>query len=355
MTRGHEDHTHEDRTARGTDRMAKPRMTDVARLAGVDTSTVSRALNESTAGMLRPETVARVVAASTELGYLPNVLARGLRTRRSRTVGMLVPDITNPFFPPVVRGIEDELSIHGYTLLVTNSDNEPVKEERALANLVERQVDAVIVATSQVGGTMDSRPAGIPMVFVNRRGASDLPYVVPDDAAGVRLVVRHLAGLGHRAIGHVAGPQETSTGRARLVAFRAAMAEVGLVDDAIEVAEVFGDPSGRRATSELLDRRPGLTALLAANDLLAVGALRELRARGVAVPATMSLTGYNDMPLVDLLDPPLTTVRVPQYEMGRTAARLVLGMLEGGEPVEPVGIEVPPELVVRASTAAPPA
>ena len=271
--------------------MGKPTMLDVARLAGVDASTVSRALNPATVGMLRPETVARVVAASEELGYRPNMLARGLRTQRSHTVGMLVPDIANPFFPPVVRGLEDELGAHGYTLLVTNSDNEHEKESRAVANLVARQVDALVVATSLVDDAPDARPAGLPMVLVNRRGAGgEVPYVVPDDAAGVRLVVRHLVELGHRAIGHIAGPQETSTGRARLRAFRAAAGELGIAADAVEVAPVFGDAAGRGATARLLDRLPTLTALVAANDLLAVGALRELRARGIPVPGRVSLT-----------------------------------------------------------------
>lgn len=340
--------------------MPKPTMSDVARAAGVDVSTVSRALNERTAKMLRAETVERVLAAADELGYRPNALARGLRTQRSHTIGMVIPDLTNPFFPPVVRGLEDVLGASGYTLILANTDNDARREANALASLVGRQVDGLLLATSHLGrrDVADGRIDGLPVVLVNRRGSDDgVPAAVPDDAVGVAAVVEHLTGLGHTAIGHVAGPQDTSTGRDRAEAFAAAMADRGAgVPPPVVTAGVYGVEQGRAACLELLDANPGLTAVFAANDLLAIGCLRALRERDVAVPDEVSLVGFNDMPLVDLIEPPLTTVRVPQYELGREAGRMLLDAVEGRGRGERGAVHtLAPELVVRRSTAAPPA
>jgi len=345
----------------------QPTMSDVARLAGVDSSTVSRALNARTAAMLRPETVARVKAASAELGYRPNVLARGLRTQRTHTIGLLLPDVTNPFFPPIIRGIEDVFAPAGYVLLIANTDNVVEREDQGLDSLVARQVDGMMLATSHLDVATDAaRLGGIPVMLVNRRDRSSVvPSVVPDDAIGVRLVVEHLHALGHREIALVSGPLNTSTGRDRRDTFVEVAGALGLPTDMVVHADLYDLPSGRRATERILDahgERP--TAIFASNDLLAVGALTALRARGLRVPEDLSLVGYNDMPLVDLLDPALTTVHVDQYEMGRQAAIVMLGLL-GSPPdaddasgatrngTSPTDVAIVPELVVRRSTAAP--
>lgn len=338
--------------------MPKPTMSDVAAHAGVDISTVSRALNERTAALLRSETVERVAAAAVELGYRPNVLARSLRTRRSHTIGMVIPDLTNPFFPPVVRGVEDVLGDAGYTLIIANTDNDERREQRGLRSLVSRQVDGLLVATSHLdaGTPSDEELGGLPLVLVNRRGSdATVPAVVPDDVTGIAAVVTHLTDLGHQRIAHLAGPQDTSTGRTRAQAFRDAVTAAGLYDeDLVEGATLFDVDAGRDACERLLTRRPDLTAIVAANDLLAIGCIRAMRARGLRVPTDISLVGFNDMPLVDLIDPPLTTVRVPQHEMGHAAARILLGLLdETAGDTEHICLELPPELVVRASTGPP--
>lgn len=343
----------------------QPTMSDVARLAGVDSSTVSRALNSRTATSLRPETVAKVLAASEQLGYRPNVLARGLRTQRTHTVGLLLPDVTNPFFPPIIRGIEDALIPTGHVLLIANTDNEPEREEQGLDSLVARQVDGVMLATSHLDVATDAdRLGGIPTVLVNRRDrASQVPAVLPDDVKGVRLVVDHLHGLGHRRIALVSGPLDTSTGRDRRDTFVAACRDLGLPTDHVVHADRYDLPSGRRAAEVLLEAEgPAPTAVFASNDLLAVGALTALRARGLRVPDDVSLVGYNDMPLVDLLDPALTTVRIDQYLMGRRAAEVMLELLErsrsegsgDGDIATVADVTIVPELVVRRSTGSPP-
>lgn len=339
--------------------MPKPTMSDVAAHAGVDVSTVSRALNERTAGLVRSETVKRVLAAAKELGYQPNVLARGLRTQRSRTIGMVIPDLTNPFFPPIVRGLEDALEKAGYSLILANTDHQPERELRSLRSLVGRQVEGLMLATSHLANGMTDLPelAGIPVVLVNRRERTGaLPSVVPDDVQGVELVVDHLVSLGHQRIAHIGGPQGTSTGATRSATFRRLAAEAGVLDeDLIEYSTLFDVSAGQAACEALLARRDDATCIVAGNDLLAIGCLRALRDWGRRVPNDISLVGFNDMPLVDLLDPPLTTVRVPQYEMGREAARIMLDLLQ--RPDEPATaehrVEMPLELIVRRSTAPP--
>jgi LacI family transcriptional regulator len=336
--------------------MSRPTMKHVAARAGVDTSTVSRALNERTRDMLSGDTVERVLAAAADLGYRPNALARSLRTQRSHVVGMVVPDLTNPFFPPILRGLEDVLGRHGYTLLVTNTDNHLDRERQALHSLLERQVDAMVLATSHIGFEAAEPLAvgALPVVLVNRRSIdASVPFVVPDDDAAVHEVAAHLYELGHRRVAHVAGPQDVSTGRARAEVFVAACAELGLPEPDMEVSEAFAVEPGRRATEKLLARGIDASAIFAGNDLLAIGALQALRDGGRQVPDDVSLVGYNDMPLVDMIDPPLTTVEVPKYAMGERAAELLLTWLDTGEPPDH-GTEVtlPCHLVVRRSSAA---
>ena len=336
--------------------MTKPTMSDVARQAGVDVSTVSRALNTRTAGMLRDETVERVLSAAQQLGYQPNVLARGLRTQKSHTVGMVIPDLTNPFFPPIVRGVQDVLDADGYTLILTNTDNDARREELGFRSLVGRQVDGLVIATSHLepgDDRWDGAADTLPKVQVNRRGSHPMaPSVAPDDADGATQVLEHLMELGHRQIAHIAGPPNTSTGRTRATTFAAHAAESGVFDpELVEVTSSFSMEEGRAACQRLVERRPDVTAIFAANDLLAIGCLRELGARGRHVPEQVSLVGFNDMPLVDLMEPPLTTMRIPGYEMGRIAGRILLDLLEDtpGQRT-PAVVDVHPELVVRRST-----
>ena len=335
--------------------MTKPTMSDVAREAGVDVSTVSRALNPRTSGMLRNETVERVLGAASQLGYQPNVLARGLRTQKSHTIGMVIPDLTNPFFPPIVRGVQDALDDDEYTLILTNTDNDARREELGFRSLVGRQVDGLVVATSHLDpgeDRWDGTVGALPRVLVNRRGASAAPSVAPDDAEGAARVLDHLTELGHRRVAHIAGPANTSTGRTRATTFATRAREAGMFDpELVESTMFFSIEEGQAACRRLYERRPDVTAIFAANDLLAIGCLRELRSRELAVPDAVSLVGFNDMPLVDLMEPPLTTMRIPGYEMGTTAGRILLDLLDDTPGRRaPAVVDLRPELVVRRST-----
>ncbi|HYT25260.1 MAG TPA: LacI family DNA-binding transcriptional regulator [Actinomycetota bacterium] len=335
--------------------MPQPRLKDVAAAAGVHAATASRALNERTAGMISPETVERVRRAAEELGYQVNGMARALKTRRSLAVGMLVPDITNPFFPPIVRGAEDALAAAGYTLVLGNTDNDEAKERRHLSQMAQSQVDGFLLATARLRDpAIDRLRRGeVPFVLVNRtveRGG--LSAVIPDDRAAMLLAVEHLHGLGHRRIGYVGGPLDTSTGARRAEGFRAAMRLHGLRDDAATLAAVFNATAGRRAAAELLAVRPRPTAIVAANDLLALGTLDAAAEAGLECPLGVSVVGVNDIPMADRLSPSLTTARVPEYELGRRSARLLLAHLERPDR-DPETVMLAPELIVRGSTAPP--
>ena len=329
---------------------------DVARLAKVHPGTVSRALNPDTRALVNATTAQRVAAAATTLGYRPNPIARGLKTNRSFTVGVLVPDITNPLFPPILRGIEDRLSQSGYTTLIVNTDNDAERERAALETMRARHVDGFITATARLEERVLSGFAlsGMPIVLVNR-GLEDgsLPMVGVDDRAGTRVAVEHVFSLGHRQIAHIAGPQDTSTGHQRYLGFVDALASLGLDADAgrVRFADGFTETEGARACTELLDAMLEFTALIAANDLLALGCYDVLAERGLRCPDDLSVVGFNDIPFIDRLAPPLTSVRVPQREIGVAAADLLLECL--AEPTAWRQIWLDPTLVVRGSTAAP--
>jgi LacI family transcriptional regulator len=312
-------------------------------------------LNEATRSLVRPATVARVREVAAAMGYQVNPIARSLKTSRSETVGVLVPDLTNPLFPPIVRGIEDALGDAGYTVLTANTDNDPARTSSSFAAMQARQVDGFIVATALLDDPLmhEAAARGVPMVLVNRQTEHlDVSAVAGDDATGIARTVDHLVGLGHRDIAHVAGPLSVSTGAARLRAFRTAMQSHGLRDDRVVEAEAYSETAGHAAMLELLSGdRP--TAVVAGNDLLAIGCYDALAETGLTCPDDVSVVGFNDMPFIARLQPPLTSVRVPQYELGVEAARLLLDRLSG-RTVTPRVVLLPVQLVVRGSTAPPP-
>jgi len=328
---------------------------DVAKLAGVHPATVSRALSERTAGMVSPETSARVREAAEALGYRVNRVARGLKTRRSHTIGMLIPDITNPFFPGMVRGAEDQLHSSGYTLLLADTDNDPQEARRHRDVMLERQVDGLLLATSRRRDQVVEEliDAEVPFVLVNRtvdRGR--VAAVIPDDHAGMALAVDHLHDLGHRAIGHVSGPTITSSGARRAAGFLAALRALGLRQGPAAEATAFTIEAGQVAARNVVGARRRPTAVVAANDLVAIGVLDAAREIGLSCPQDLSVVGFNDMAFVDRLQPPLTTVRIDEYELGLRAAKLLLSLIDDPAASRET-VMLAPELVIRGSTAPP--
>jgi LacI family transcriptional regulator len=336
--------------------MARTRVTlrDVAHKVGVHPSTVSRVLNPATRPMVT-ETIARRVAAAAEsLGYHPNPIAYGLKTNRTLTAGVLVPDLNNPVFPPAIRGIEDVFGAVGYTAILANTDNDAERERIAVQKMIARRVDGLILATSRRRDTVVELclAEDVPLVLINRApDACKAPAILADDVLGVRQAVAHLVALGHRRIAHIGGPPSVSTGHARRAAFVEAMRDHGLkAEPRLMVACLaFNEEEGRHAFRELWSRDRNLTAALTANDLYAIGCYDAAAELGIRVPEDVSITGFNDIRFVDKLRPPLTSVRVPLYEMGTHAAKALLLRIQHGDGAAP-SVTLPTELIVRGST-----
>lgn len=327
---------------------------DVARLAEVHKATVSRALNERTRDQVNRDTVERVRLAAQRLGYAPDLMARSLRTRTSMSVGVIIPDLTNPFFPPIVRGIESHLAPRGYSALLANTDSSELVERAVIAALLDRRVDGLIIASGHMGDAAlaDAHRAGIPAVLVNRAaGGVPYPLITGADVEGVTEAVEHLASLGHRALLHIAGPADISTSTTRSDAFVEACERSGIASAVVE-ADGLSIEGGLRAMEEWLDREPAPTGVLASNDLIALGVLRSLRRRGLRCPEDVSLVGYNDMPFAEEFSPSLTTVHVPTHDLGATAARMLLTAISSGQQ-QAETVRLPVRLVVRGSTAPP--
>lgn len=338
---------------------ARTTLKDVAREAGVHISTASRALNPSSAAVVNPETVERVRDAARNLGYRPHPLARGLRTNRTMSVGVVIPDVENPLFGPIIAGAESVLVEDGYSVMIGNADRGPDHADSTIREMVERHVDGLILATPsrEVSDTARAAQRDVAMVLVNRSvDDHSIPAIVGDDHAGIGLAVRHLAELGHERIGHVAGPSSVSTGLGRKESFLDWVSQVGLSHDPdlVEEAEWYQVEPGHTSALELLSRHPDLTAIVAANDLLGLGCYRAVRSLGKVIGVDISITGYNDIPLLDLMQPPMTAVRVPYRRMGAEAATMLLDIIDN-EPFPAEPVRLAPTLAIRASTAPPPA
>lgn len=328
---------------------------DVANAAEVHPGTASRAMNPETQHLVNEATAKRVRKAAEALGYVPNPMARSLKTNRSQSLGVVIPDIANPLFPPMIRGFEDVVAEAGYNVLITNTDNDEKRELQQIAGLRARHVEGLIVATALLNHSVLRKVVddGLPVVLVNRTDP-DLATasVTGDDQSGIRQLVRHLRSLGHRRIAHIAGPQSTSTGVTRFRAFRQELQDQGLEYDEslVKFVDQYHASDGAQALSDLFAEGRKFSAVIAANDLLALGCYDTLRDLGLECPRDLSVVGFNDMLFVDRVHPPLTTVHVPQYDVGAEAGRLMLEQLrKESKPV--LSVLLPVSLIVRSSTA----
>ncbi|WP_245331898.1 LacI family DNA-binding transcriptional regulator [Bradyrhizobium sp. NAS80.1] len=292
----------------------------------------------------------RIVSQAEALGYQPNRLAANLRLGRSDLIGVLLPDIANPVFAPILGGITETLSAEGYAPIVADAGNAPSQQISFVETLLSQRVDGLILATvsqdDELVGFCIGR--GLPVILVNRSEARDrVSSVVSDDNLGMQLAVDHLVGLGHRRIAHVAGPLSTSTGALRRDGFARAMSHHGL-DGVVQEAKGYTREAGAQIAAVLLEAKSGITAIVAANDLLALGVLDALKERGLRCPDDISLVGHNDMPLMDVVSPPMTTIRIEHREMGRIAARMLVDTIKSGS-TEVRHVVLPPKLIARSS------
>jgi len=299
----------------------------------------------------------RVTRIANEMGYARSTLAYGLRTGRTHTVGVLIPDLTNPMFPPIIRRIERTLAQQGYIAILADSDNNQKNETAIVESLKSRNVDGLILATAHRLDSVVSNcvEEHIPLVLVNRTiDAHSVTAVINDDEHGIELAVSHLVGLGHQSIAYIGGPQDTTTGHDRYLAFKKLL-NIGRFKshaDLILNCKAFTEAEGHRGFLSVLEKGRKFTAVVAANDLLALGCYDALQELGLECPADMSVTGFNDMPFVDRLSPPLTSLHIPHEEIGVQAAELLLERIHNPEsPVRTVNLL--PKLMVRGSTAAP--
>jgi LacI family transcriptional regulator len=322
-------------------------MKEIARKLGISTSTVSRAFSKPE--MVRPELRERILKMAKELNYRPNPIARAMVRGQSDFIGLVVPDITNPFFPAIVRGAEDEARKHGLNLIVCNSDGHVAKEKRYLHSLYDLTVAGVIVAgAARRDAYVAELAAGVPVVVLDRRlSGSPMSQVNADNYGGSKAMVDHLARLGHRKLLYLSGPPMISTAEDRLRAFRD---ECRLHDIEFDVVRAgFDVDDGYEAMKQAEPMLDGTTGVVCANDLCAFGALARLAEVGIPVPERISVTGFDDIAFARIFSPSLTTIRQPTYEMGRRAVRAILDMRGGHASPQPVVLLT--ELVVRDSTA----
>ena len=325
----------------------------LANMTGLHPSTVSRVLRGED-GRASAETRDRVFAAAERLGYQPDLSARSLRTRRSLTLGLVIPDIRDAVFASIYTGAERAAREHGYHVLLSPIDAAGRYEKEHIDVLTERAVDGALIATAKIRDPLlkQLEHAEIPFVLVNRRTFDRTPYVVSDDEAGGRSVTGHLIGLGHRRIGFVAGTPGVSTTEGRLSGYRSALSDADIpIDERLIVGTNFDTAAAAKAVSSLLKLPELPTAIVVADDMMAIAVCRVLADNGLRIPEDVSVTGYNDLPVAALVNPPLTTVHNPLERMGEQAAKLLVSRLAGLELVENVTLET--KLVVRRSSGAP--
>ena len=323
---------------------------DVAARASVSTATVSRAL--ATPDLVSEDARARVAAAIEATGYTPSAAARNLRARRAMMILVVVPNLANPFFAEILRGIDDELVASGYGMIIGNLDKLAEREARYVDLVFAGQVDGVLLLSGRVpsGNGKRMSEAGVPIATICVAiPGSGLPYVMVEDRKASKAAVEHLFALGHRRFGYIAGPAENTNELGRRAGFRATLTALGLDPD--EAAYWPGDfmlPSGVRAGEDFLRRKTRPTAVYAASDHMAIAFMHTVKSAGLRVPQDVSMVGFDGIEFAEFVTPALTTIAQPRHELGRTGARLVLEALGGGKARKGVYLDAP--LLVRGST-----
>lgn len=326
-------------------------ITDVAKHAGVAPVTVSRVINA--APNVNAITRARVEQAIAELGYVPNLAARSLRSKRTLTLAFVVPDITNAFWTTVARGVEDAAQSRGYSVLLCNTDEDFTKQGRYLDIMVSQRVDGVIIAPcdADAGNLASLRRHHIDTVVIDRRiDGWDVDTVYSDSVSGAYALTRHLIGLGHTRIAMLSGPEGATTAEDRIAGYGRALTEAGIaVDPRLIRRGGFSWQTGSELTGQILDEGLAPTAIFAANNAIALGAVDAVGRRGLRIPDDIALVCFDDYPYIASFFPFLTVVAQSAYDMGATAAQLLLDRLESPAPLLPRRVVLPVRLIIRHS------
>lgn len=323
---------------------------DVAKAAGVSITTVSRIINK-VEGFTNEETKNRVLKVIKELNYKPNSLARSLVTKRTNTIGLILPDITNPFFPTIAKSIEKRLNLRGYSLILCNSYDDKENEENYLRILRDKCVDGIIASSAYIDDHNEViEDYNLPIVFIDRKCNEDIKYgVFAENIKGAYLATEHLIKLGHRRIGCVIGENGINTTAERLDGYIQALQDNNIsVDEDIIKSSQYSISGGYEAGKELLEKSD-ITAIFAQDDLIACGVYKVAKEKKIRIPKDLSVVGFDDIDMVELLEPPLTTIRQNTKDMGNLAVDMLMKLLDNKE-LESNIVTIPTNLVLRKST-----
>lgn len=333
-----------------------PTIRDVAKKARVAPITVSRAINNS--GYVSQEKRNRIEAAIAELGYVPNALARSFRSKQTRTIALVLTDVTNPFWTDVARGVEDAARDRQFNVILCNTDESESRQAEYLSVLLQKQVDGILLvpAHSRGGATKMIQQQGTAVVVLDRRvPAANVDIVQCDSEGGACQLVRHVLSLGHRRVAMLTGPEGVSSAQDRVAGYRRAFLEARLaVAEELIFYGSFTQDSGYRMAQNALRVLPRPTALVAANNFIGIGAWRAVRDAGLQIPHDITLVTFDDLPAGLIVEPFLTGVAQPGYEMGKRATSLLLDRLAHKAPAEPQHIILPTQLIIRRSSGPPP-
>lgn len=326
---------------------------DIAKAAGVSTATVSMILNKKDKNISQP-TRERVLRIAKDINYIPNSMARSLVTSQTKTLGLILPDIVNPFFPEIARGAEDRAREAGYSIIICNTDDNVDQENKYIQMLTEKMVDGIILTHSanrndEMSGLENSR---IPIILIDRDYDSPnvLGKVLVDNSRASRDGVNYLIGKGYRRIAYIAGPLNTGTARDRLEGYRTALAENGIdYDERLVRVGEYRSKWGYEAAASLLDDGMDFEAIFCGNDAIAIGSMKRLRERGIAVPDDIAIMGFDDIYIASMVDPELTTIKQPNYSMGYEAVNMMIDSIQGNR-IGKRNLILDTELVVRKSS-----
>jgi LacI family transcriptional regulator len=328
-----------------------PTVLDVAKRAGVAPITVSRVINNS--GYISQSTRERVEAAAKELGYVPNIIARGLRSKRTNTLALVVTDITNPYFTLMARGVEDVAGDSNYTVIYCNTDESETKEEKYANILAQRQVDGVLLvpASGNAKTVNFLETNGIAVVVVDRRiSGVKTDFVRSDSEGGAKSLISLLIRLGHKRIAVISGPKKVSTSADRVAGYKQALIEAGLIENELVYYGAYNQESGFELAKQAMARSPRPTAIFGANNFIMIGVLKALRELQLNVPEDVSVVGFDDLPESMLAKPFFTAAAQPAYEMGRLATELLLKRISGELSEEYQELILPTEIIERESS-----
>jgi LacI family transcriptional regulator len=331
--------------------MSHTTLKDIAIRAGVSVNTVSRALRNKPD--INDETKKRIIEIAERLGYTPNVLAKSLRSKKSKTIGVVIADISSPFYSNVVKGIEDGAQEKGYSIILSNTDEQYKKEEKAVQVLLEKRIDGLLITPVQEENRdiLDLKEKGIPLVLVGRHFDNiQTNYIVTEDIIGGFLATEHLIKKGHRRILHINGPMHISSASERLAGYKRALLEYGLeYDQRLVRGNTVEMEEANKLTKKIISEGFNFTAIFAYADVLALGAMHALSEAKLRIPDDIAVVGYDDIEFARISHPPLTTVRIPRYRLGKKAINLLVEKIikKGSRKLHQVVIK--PELVIRES------